>query len=198
MATVVADSSLLPTDPGSNVLVRLRAGTRTVHASLDAALPHGLHDRPTLVRYLRTMLGLARWLAHLPAELPQDQRGWHDPRREALLMLDLQALDAPGALDLPPLPQRHEWFGGCYVMEGSALGGRLLLRQAETAARADPAIAGALRFLRHHTADPSRWRRFVAALDAVEAGRIDDVVRGARRGFALTHALLQQPEPSTA
>lgn len=178
-------------------LQRIREGTRSLHQAIDETLPAGLHDRVALLRYLRAMRGLSHWLSSTPAQsLASWQADWRDSERDEMLRDDLHSLGA-GDDVTPALPAPLEasaWIGGSYVIEGSALGGRLLLRQALSAAERDPPIAGALRFLRHHTRDPSRWRRFVAALQAMPPADVPHAVEAARRGFALTHHLLSAPE----
>ena len=69
----------------------------------------------------------------------------------------------PGAL--PPLPSRDAAFGALYVLEGSALGGQLILRQAREALGVEPG-AGAS-FYGAHGRPPvgEGWRAFRAALE---------------------------------
>lgn len=100
----------------------------------------------------------------------------------------------------PPSARRHdttsppiattpaEWLGGCYVLEGSALGARILARDLDGLAEQYPEVADARRFIDRLTDDPGRWRRFTRLLDALPAADIDAATSGARAGFALVHA----------
>lgn len=177
-----------PETPGA--LAQLRLATRTTHEALDRALPDGLRSFGDYVRYLHGMLALAQWLADAwrPA-WPQRLAAWRDDERGARLRADLLSL---GQAPCPPRPAPAatpaEWLGGCYVMEGSALGARLLVRDLDHLARERPAVAAARRFLDRHAADPRRWPRLRTELDLLAPADIAPAVRGAERGFALVHS----------
>ena len=174
--------------PGA--LARLRRETRSTHEALDRALPDGLRNLPDYVRYLHGMLALAQWLADAwrPA-WPQRLGAWRDDQRGARLRADLLGLgQAPCPPRVAAAATPAEWLGGCYVMEGSALGARLLVRDLEHLARERPGVADARRFLDHHAADPARWPRLRGELDRLPAADVADTVRGAQRGFALVHS----------
>ncbi|MBB1471646.1 biliverdin-producing heme oxygenase [Luteimonas sp. MC1782] len=173
----------------AGALGEVRAATRATHEALDAALPDGLHGFEDYTRYLGALLPLAQWLADSwsptwPAELAC----WRDSERVDFLRADLAALHAPACSSaVAGAVTPAEWLGGCYVMEGSALGARVLARDVDALERSHPEVAGARRFMRHLARDPRRWRCFAGLLDALPAEAVADAVRGARRGFAMVH-----------
>lgn len=84
---------------------------------------------------------------------------------------------------LPELPTMSHALGSLYVVEGSRLGGRAILRDLER--RLGPEIAGATRFFCGDTAGPT-WQSFRATLDdfGFRYPQLrDDVVSGATRTF---------------
>lgn len=181
--------------PGA--LAQVRAATRGTHEALDALLPFGLRHLADYRRYLAALRPLAEWLAlgwrpGWPAQLAC----WHDAARLDALRHDVRALGLPADPGPGPRPAATpaEWLGGCYVIEGSALGARLLSRHLDRLAPGAPEVAGARRFLDHLTADPVRWRRFSRLLDGLPAGQAGDAVAGARTGFGLVHARLAAQE----
>jgi heme oxygenase len=178
----------LPFEPG--VLPRLRAATRATHDALDALLPRGLGTLHDYRRYLGALLPLAEWLARgwnplWPAPLAR----WNDAPRLACLRHDAAALAVPGRpAGATPAATAAEWLGGCYVIEGSALGARILSRHASALADGHPEVAGARRFLAHITADSRRWPRFMEQLDTLPRTQGAAAVAGARTGFGIVHA----------
>lgn len=175
--------------PHAGALDEVRAATRATHEALDAALPDGLQGFDDYTRYLGALLPLAQWLADswCPA-WPDELAYWHDRERVDCLRADLAALDTPASTSTTAgAATPAEWLGGCYVMEGSALGARVLARHVDALAQTHPQVAGARRFMRHLARDPRRWRCFAGRLDALPAEAVADAVRGARRGFALVH-----------
>lgn len=185
--------ALNPRSPPA-ALLRLREATGPAHAALDGMLPTGLDTRGTYQRYLRAMLALGEWQAATPARhLPAAWQPWHDSRRIDCLRADLHALameaDLDGRAGFGPMAAA-EWIGASDVVEGSALGGRPLLRQAEALANDDPRVGDALSFLRQHTCDARRWPRWIAMLDGLDHAAMEQAVAGARTGFALAHARL--------
>ena len=85
----------------------------------------------------------------------------------------------------PDLPTFAHALGALYVLEGSTLGSRFILRDLET--RIGAQIAGATRFLggRGEAVRPM-WQSFKAALDNFGREKPDlraDVVTGAERVF---------------
>lgn len=180
--------------PVNTLHLELRTATARQHQDLDAALAGGLDDRDGYVRYLLGMLALVELLATPPAAV--DARSawtqWFDPRRGELLRQDLRALGLlPLAHGLAPLPASC-WMGANYVLEGSALGARVLLRAAERLRLREPGLP--LAFLQHHARRDDRWPRFLDELQMLDGRLRDDAVRGARHAFGVVADGLIQKE----
>lgn len=88
---------------------------------------------------------------------------WPRRARRAAITADLLKVRG-SALPLEGLPtlSRKTMFGTLYVLEGSRLGARYLLRK--VAASADPVIASATAYL-NHGAGQHLWQSFVRALE---------------------------------
>ena len=149
----------------------LRDATRAHHERVEAAvdLPGRTRDRETYRALLASLLGLFGPLERRLAALP-----WHAAgvdldahRRAGLLRADVAALGGdPGAVRdaaVPPLASLADGFGALYVLEGSALGGQILAREAEAAL----GLGGVgTRFFRSDGRPPgAAWRAFGRALD---------------------------------
>lgn len=169
---------------------RLKTATAEQHASLDALMADGFADRLVYARYLQAMRCLVEALAPAPleAESRQHWARWFDSRRLKCLHHDLGELGAHDTARQAPVLPASGWMGANYVLEGSALGARVLLREAARLGEREPGIP--LEFLRHHAERSDRWPRFLAALEALDGPMRTDACAGARRGFALVaHAM---------
>jgi len=167
----------------------LRASTADLHAAVDASFSGPFDsDRHAYVGFL-TALGRAV----PPLEAALEAGGvarllpdWRDRRRAAALREDLDHLDVTGPAAPPVAPPRNdaEMLGMLYVLEGSRLGGTLLLRRALD--NPDPAVRAATRYL-GHGAGRDLWRGFVERLEAspAVAAAPQDAVLGARTAFGL-------------
>lgn len=96
---------------------------------------------------------------------------------------------APG-LPSPTLAGRAEALGFHYVMTGSALGGRVILRELER----DGVDTIGLDFLDPHGPRTGEvWRRLLNVLERelTEADTLAQAVAGARKGFAYARACLE-------
>jgi heme oxygenase (biliverdin-IX-beta and delta-forming) len=111
---------------------------------------------------------------------------WPQRSRSAALLADLDEL----SLSVPRfsrfvnderLREDAFQFGTLYVLEGSRLGGKLLLRQLQLSARSLPS-----RFLSHGQSQPL-WQTFIAKLEASDAARENAgaVIDGATSAFAM-------------
>lgn len=108
---------------------------------------------------------------------------------QADLLLDelAQDLDRLGGDTIPlptaamPADTRAEQLGLLYVLEGSALGARLLVRRAETLGLS---AAHGARHLTMQVRDPGRWRRFLDLLESQEDIDPALAVRGAQSCFS--------------
>jgi heme oxygenase len=166
---------------------QLRSATATLHEQVDAQFSrYALHSRASYGAFLqahaRALFGLEAALeaAAIDSLLPD----WHERRRRHLLHQDLTALALPVPLALP-LQMRLDpdaCWGLAYVLEGSRLGARLLLKR--VCATPWPGQQAALNYLQQ-AGDSTLWPRFLSHLEQAEA-RLDPaaVTRGAQLGFA--------------
>lgn len=136
-------------------------GTRDLHDRLDQAI--GNFDQ--LPAYRAFLSGSYRFRAALEPRLTD--QGLQVQRLLPLIERDMRDLDQPR----PPIPDAPLLAGpaaqaaACYVLEGSALGARLLARRA--AAQGFTGHYGA-RHLAAQIAAPDRWRRFLVWLEQAE------------------------------
>jgi len=176
---------------------RLRSQTALLHdqAATILGLPGAIqtldHYRDCLDRFLgfytpleRSLATFVEWYAH-GFTLPS-------PSHSCCLAADLAVLgtNGPGGSPAPPallphLPTFAHALGALYVVEGSTLGGRVILRDVER--RLGQQITGATRFFGGGgmAAGPV-WQQFRTALDGFGDDRprlCDDVVTGAQRTF---------------
>lgn len=166
------------------VVERLRAETREEHDLIELALDW---ERRTAsvgayAEWLRRLHNFHGWWEPVVAGLVDDPLFFEPRRKLRLLTRDLErlgavveAVDAPG----PAFASRAEALGSMYVLEGSTLGGKLIVRRVRDvlgfeAGYHDPYgdRAGAM------------WRAFQARLAAdVEPHEEDAAVDAARRTF---------------
>lgn len=149
---------------------------------MDAAYSTAnLSDRDEYGRFL-----LAQAAAHLPVEQALEAGGisalladWPERKRGDLIRSDLQAMGLPSpALETRPiLNDEPSLLGAVYVLEGSRLGGQLLMRS----------VASSLPIAFLTASRPGAWREFTALLDArlVSRERIDAAISAACDVFAL-------------
>ncbi|WP_345891141.1 biliverdin-producing heme oxygenase [Burkholderia sp. Ax-1719] len=195
-----------------DVLGALRLATASRHESAERAMPLAVAT-PTLVDYQQHLRVLHAWLAPLDAWLQRFSDGPQDPAllpplaRLALIERDLAhpALQAMQGMDgapavaasqpLAPLEAGAAWrWGACYVVEGSQLGGAVLLRRYAGAFAPHP-----LDYLSGDGNAPGpRWHAFVAAMrHAVHTPRdVDLACAGARAAFDRLIALLPASAPA--
>ena len=147
--------------PETSPRFALRAATAAAHRRVDALYAHlNLSRRDDYVRFL---------LGHAAAFLPIEAAlaaagadalmpGWSRRRRINALLDDLTALDltAPTSIPPPPFDGAAAVLGGLYVLEGSRLGGAVLVRGVA------PGLPTA--FLAPETT--SSWRAITTLLDA--------------------------------
>jgi heme oxygenase len=173
----------------SSVRQMLRSATADLHAVVDARFSGPFDcDRAAYVSFL---LALARVVPPLEAQL--EAAGvvrllpdWPDRRRSAALRddLDLLGTPMPGAAPVSQPRNEAQMLGMVYVLEGSRLGGKLLLRRVLD--NPDPAVRAATRYLGHGVGR-DLWRSFLERLEASAgaAAAPQDVVLGARTTFGL-------------
>ncbi|PYB73230.1 heme oxygenase [Rhizobium wuzhouense] len=145
----------------------LKTSTAEAHHALDTMI--GSFDTPA--SYARYLDGMARfrlpveaWLATQP--LPPGFGDWQPGLYGEDLLADLQDLDIPLPTDLPPLelPDGDGLIGLLYVLEGSALGARLLAKRAEAIGFTEQRGA---RHLFAQARNFSSWRAFSARMENV-------------------------------
>jgi heme oxygenase (biliverdin-IX-beta and delta-forming) len=164
---------------------RLRQATAELHGRVDAMFPAGLDSRHAYRRYV---LGLHRFTADYEIATAAL------PRASSWLALDLMALSQPPLTALGvrlPLADHAERLGWDYVMAGSSLGARVLLRDA---GRLGFDAAHGAAFLARH-ADGAEWAAVqsrLAGLDVDDARRMALAEAGAREAFALVRTCLER------
>ena len=176
--------------PGrSSARQMLRAATATLHAEVDARFSGPFAtDRNAYEAFLTV---LAR--AVLPLEQALDRGGvgrllpdWRERRRSGALKqdLDLLGIAVPPALNVSVTTDEARLFGRLYVLEGSRLGGKLLVKRA--AESDDPRVRAATHYL-GHGAGSDFWRSFLQRLETSEAvlESPQRTLLGAREAFGL-------------
>jgi heme oxygenase (biliverdin-IX-beta and delta-forming) len=193
--------------PGSSAL---KAATASLHLEVERAL--------ALPGSIRTLSDYKNWLTgfftmYRPLEDRLD--GFTDWSEwgialESLghskaLARDLAALECDSAHlalapqdSLPRIETFGQAFGASYVMEGSKLGGRFILR--DLAGKLGPQIEGADAFFSGHGENTGRmWNSFVASLDRFSSERPEEfpeVVEGAKATFAAIRVWMTPLAPS--
>ena len=138
----------------------LRAATSDAHERLDARFStFDLAHPVDYGAFLRAQAG-----AFFPMEDALDAAGaqsviadWPERRRSEALRADLTALDLPepAPVAVPGLNSQAAILGALYVLEGSRLGGAMLVRQVPDTLPKTFLTPG----------NPGAWRAFVAVLD---------------------------------
>jgi heme oxygenase len=180
----------------SRAIDRLRQETRAVHSDLDESL-HLIDRLGARLKRAGVMAGYHRFHHALEAAVAPFLAGIADldfyARRRAQLIADGIALlggeVSPDRAPSPGLSTRSEALGALYVMEGSSLGGRVILKELT---RGGVSLAG-LGFLDPYGSDAGpRWRSFLAILEReVHSGeQRDDAVSGALNAFAFAKLCL--------
>jgi len=174
-------------------LAALRAATAGLHANLEAGLPIA---RPHAGRaeYAAHIAAMHGWLAPFEASLwgdewPREIDAAERARKREWLEADIEIARADGFLTAPPrcaiaapsfdtLAQRIGW---AYVVEGSTLGGRVLLARLHRTLHPWPA-----RFLvAYGNEGARRWRDFRAVVERKLSlpCEIDEASRAAAQAF---------------
>ena len=191
MADVAADGS------GDGLSACVRTATAPLHARIEAlaGLPDAVRDRQDYRRLLECLFGLYEPLERsfqrlgdwegLGLDLSERNHACRLSRDLAALGTDVPGLPRAGPGRLPDLPAFPHALGAFYVLEGSTLGGRIILRALDS--RLGPQIAGATRFLAGHGgATGPMWIAFRTALDGfgrVRPDACDAVLSGAERTY---------------
>lgn len=195
-ATSVTAAPSANTQPDSDVLARIREQTRDAHRALERRAPF-FHDELDAARYIDWLRLMGAFHARVEQGLDsvglEAATGWRHRRRSPLVDLDLRTLGAPPR---PPLGMGDGfdgldwpntlagWVGALYVVEGSALGGRVILKQV-TRVLGWTAEHGAAFFAPHGDATGAVWADCLGLLRSVgrDAAAADQVVAGAVATF---------------
>jgi len=184
------DAAAAGVEAGFDLRTLLRRATSDAHHRLDAGW--GNHDFANRQDYETFLAAMAAALLPLEADLDLAPEGtvpadWPERRRGGAILADLAALGRPVPPDpvAPRAPARAEIPGLLYVLEGSRLGGQLLLRRALSSS--DPLVRDSTRFLRHGEG-LRLWPSFTIWLGARPPADAEGAVAGALRAFALFEA----------
>jgi heme oxygenase (biliverdin-IX-beta and delta-forming) len=180
---------------------RLKTETRPHHERTEAVVRlMDAHLTPAdYLRHLEAFHGLYLPLEALlagPLSALGPELDWEARRKTALLEEDLRAMGhdtaslerLPRAVPLPAVPGLAEALGAAYVMEGSTLGGQLILRHLTRHFGPDARVGTFAFFRAYGDQVGPMWRAFGAALTHASARAdsltFDDaVVQGARDTF---------------
>jgi len=164
---------------------RLRDATGAAHRELDAQLSS--FDLTVLSGYRRFLQASAGALLPLEAALVNAGvarmfRDWPERARSAAIAADLERLgrEAHAAVTVRPLTPSG-MLGTMYVLEGSRLGAKFLLKAVADAA--DPRIGEATAYLSHGTGK-RLWQSFLSQLQSEENCDEDQAIEAARAAFA--------------
>lgn len=164
---------------------RLRDATAAAHRELDAQLSS--FDLTVLAGYRRFLQASAGALLPLEAALVEARVAdlfpdWPERTRSAAITADLGRLGSAvqSTVSVPPLTSSG-MLGAMYVLEGSRLGAKFLLR--ELAEATDPRIAQATSYL-SHGAGKRLWQSFLSRLESEESCDEVEAIAAARIAFA--------------
>ncbi len=188
----------MPDAPAPRLRSRLRDATTDAHARVDGLLMGGFNNADAYRAYLS---GMAAFVAALlPAVQAQAATlRWPLPDWNAQLHADLAQAHAEPLNDVTPLAgcDRAQALGTLYVLEGSSLGARLLVRQAQALGYGRSSGAA---FLHAHAdgEDHQRWPRFLALLESENAPGTDaPACAAALDAFALAETCLRRAKERT-
>jgi heme oxygenase len=171
----------------SGIRSRLKQATAEVHRDLDGRL--GSLDLSSLGGYRRFLEANAAALLPLEdalesADVATMFADWPQRSRRAAIAADLakvRGIARPTAV--PPILNGNAVLGTMYVLEGSRLGAKYLIRT--VANSANPVIADATAYLGHGAGQPL-WPRFLVALEQESVTPDDEaeIVEAATAAFA--------------
>jgi heme oxygenase len=171
---------------------RLRSRTSSLHDEAERAL--NLESRLSSIAAYRGLL-CSLWQIHAGYEAAFAVQSWSGSdidferrRRSGMLLADLTALGVLTVPAAPPSPPLHGLFDaiGClYVIEGSTLGGQIILRHVRE--RLGASAAGAASFFRGYGPETGgMWGKLIDAINLTPAqgDDADAMEAGARRTFS--------------
>ncbi|MBN9363050.1 MULTISPECIES: biliverdin-producing heme oxygenase [unclassified Devosia] len=161
----------------------LRERTAEAHAAVDAAIG-GFHDLPSYGNYLRAIAAFRRPIEDRLNSVawPEALLDWRPARVSEAIAADLADLGIrPDASRPQQVPlEGDSLFGALYVLEGSALGARLLLARAESIGLSAGFGARHLALLGSNI---DGWRGFLARLEQVEPFDLEMALEGSLATF---------------
>ncbi len=171
-----------------NLRGRLKEATAEAHRLLDARI--GALDITIFADYRRFLEVIAAALLPLEAHLVASNVGeifpdWSRRSRRKAIKADLAKLDGEvRPITIERALNRNAVFGSMYVLEGSRLGARVLLKTVRAAT--DPRIAETAAYLGHGTGQ-QLWQSFVTTLAREPFTPSDqtEVIDGALNAFEL-------------
>ncbi len=167
----------------------LRRATGARHTHLDAVVGR-LNDVPAYKRYLLFTAAFRSSIERAPALAMRQGPGLlilaPDLREDCVAL----GLDMPAPVDASNLgTSESAYLGAQYVLEGSSLGARVLIKDAQSLGMT--AEHGA-RHLANQVADRSRWPAFLKELEATEPFDMEEAVAAADEVFALAIACAEE------
>ena len=172
-----------------SVRLALRRETAALHTELDTLLSQtDFDDQKSYARFLMKQAAplFAIEAAIDASDLPTLFADWDTRRRSDAIRQDLSRLSttAPQASRFVAIGGNDALLGALYVLEGSRLGAKFLVRQAH--ASRDPVVRKATRYLGHGEGH-GFWPSYLAALARREATGLDRraLSAGACAAFAL-------------
>jgi heme oxygenase len=152
----------LPAATPSRLRARLRVATGAAHNRVEAlAARLDLSDRRGYARFIAAHAAVLIPLEQMLAEqgVTKILADWPRRTRSAALMRDLDTLHTElWAIPVPVFSTEAEMLGTLYVLEGSRLDARHILRQL-----GNDAAPGATHYLSHGT--PELWPAFLSVLE---------------------------------
>lgn len=183
----------------SSVLDNLRQATHAAHKALEdqADVEARLRDPARRGRMVAALLDMHAGAEAALTPWGEGLQGLDIPPadRSAALRIDVQALGGEGVTPArATVTDLGQALGWTYVIEGSALGGRVMLKRMRAA---DVELTGLGHLDLHGDQTGARWRTVLGALDAAVAAGVPEpaIVRGACDAFAFAHRILA-PGPS--
>ena len=181
---------------------KLSEQTRAAHRSIESSLAFApvMSESFTLEQYTCLLKGFYGFIAPvestvislltdlLPDASERQKTGW--------LVQDLTALSL-SSKEMSKLPLRHytftnryEAFGFLYVIEGSTLGGQMIVKKLKE----NPLLASAVfhYYTGYGTATGQRWKAFKEAINHIPEAHHQAVVRSANDTFAALESYMNK------
>lgn len=173
---------------GPSARVLLRQGTAGLHTELDGLFAHvDFDNRHSYGEFLRAQAAplFALEAAIAESALRDAVPDWTERRRSPAMRRDLDILGVapPAPTAIGSFTGPDDMLGALYVLEGSRLGAKFIVKQAR--ASRDETVRAATAFLAHGETKPF-WPAFLTFLARREAAGLDRdaLVAGARGAFA--------------